>query len=277
MNSVETAYWRTARHLLHFVGICGAGKTTLSKHMVDRCRAQGGVTIGTLDWDPHVQDESRVADRAFRRDLDLAMIADPADAMIHREIVNHSLQVIENWKASNANLVVVDRFIESYDYLPSAAMCEVQSALKESGFIVSQALLVVGLELDRHENIAMRLQHTKEHRPSQWWTTTPQNITVFAEEEAKYQAAYRAYCAASPFGTAVVDTAGMQWDLYEQAMVDDLMIRSGTIDWTDSMNQHAINAHSYFSPSSKLGMARPGFSWFAMMPGKAYQARSRQL
>ena len=269
MRNAETEFWLGARHILHFAGICGAGKTTLSNRIVNRSRAHGGVASGTLDWDPHVPDQHRLTERAFRRDLDLAMIADPANTDIHRQIVDHSLQVIAEWKMSTSNLVVVDRFVESYDYLPPNDVREVQSALAASGFTVSQVLLVVGLYLDRHDGIAVRLRQTKDHRPAQWWESGPGDAELFAAEEVKCQAAYRSYCAASPFRTAVIDTTTMEWEQYEQALIDQMMLDSRMTDrpWTESMMEHAINAHSINGPSSKLGMSRPGFNWFATMRG----------
>jgi adenylate kinase family enzyme len=269
MDNIETQFWHSARHILHFAGICGAGKTTLSNRIASRCHAHGGVASSTLDWDLRVPDQRRLTERAFRRDLDLALIADPTNTAIHRQIVDHSLAVIADWKESKSNLVVVDRFVESYDHLPPDAVREIQGALAESGFRVSQVLLVIGLELNRHDGIAARLQHTKDHRPAQWWDTTPKDLDVFAEDEAQYQEAYRSYCEASPYDTAVVDTTKMDWNQYEQALVDHMMLDSELANhhWTDSMKQHAINAHNYFSPSSKHGMSRPGFKWFATMPG----------
>jgi thymidylate kinase len=269
VSNSETNYWRNARHILAFTGICGTGKTTLSSKIVNRCRAHGAIASGTVDWDPHVPDHHRLTSRAFRRDLDLAMIADPLNTDIHRQIVDHSLRMIDEWKKLNANLIVVDRFVESYDYLPSTAVRAVQSALKSSGFTVSQVLLTIGLYGDSHARIADRLLQTKDHRPKEWWDSGPGDVEQFAAEEVKCQAAYRTYCAASPFATAVIDTTKMEWDQYEQALVDQMMLDNEITNrpWTESMKRHAINAYPIDAPSSRLGMSRPGFDWFATMRG----------
>jgi ABC-type cobalamin transport system ATPase subunit len=48
-------YWGSARHILHFVGICGAGKSTLCARIADHCRGAGAKVIGTIDYDPHTR------------------------------------------------------------------------------------------------------------------------------------------------------------------------------------------------------------------------------
>lgn len=268
-QAIESQFWSSARVLVLFAGVCGAGKTTLSTRLVERCRSHGGVASGTLDWDPHVPDQHRIPERAFRRDLDLAMITSPTDAEINRQIVDHSLTMIEQWKQSPANLIVVDRFVESYDHLSAEDINEVQLAMAASGFTVIQVLLAIGLETDNARAIAERMRVTKAHRPAEWWATTPGDADVFGADEAMCQANYRRYCANSRFPTAVVDTTTMDWNRIEQALVDELMCADPIANryWTESMKMHSLNRHGYFSPSSKLGMARPGYKWFAIMPG----------
>jgi hypothetical protein len=218
--SAESDFWPKARHVIHFMGICGAGKSTLSRRLADRCRRRGGQALGTMDWDPHVADQERVADRAFRRDLDQAMITAPEDVSIHRDIVRHSLDVIEAWRATSANLIVIDRFIESYDHLGDADRRMVQDSLAEAGFTVTQVLLVVGgLRQTHRESVVRRIEHTRRHRPEEWWSTGPATADLWAEEEIRCQCAYLDYCRASPFPTMIVDTTDMDWQLYEDTAV----------------------------------------------------------
>ena len=41
----EADLWTGARDILHFVGVCGAGKTTLANKLTARCTSHGGKAI----------------------------------------------------------------------------------------------------------------------------------------------------------------------------------------------------------------------------------------
>lgn len=272
-KDTESKFWHGARHIVHFVGICGSGKTTLSNRLVNRCFAHGIIPKGTIDWDPHVADDLYLTKRAFRRDLDLAMADDPYNIDIQSKIIDHSLQLINQWIDSDVNLVVLDRFIESYDYLSAKDIQKVQSALAASGFTVIQVLLVIGLNISRLDQIAERLQQTRKYRPSQWWNSGPGTIELFAAEEMKCQTTYRLYCETSPFFTAVIDTTQMQWDSYEKAIVNELMLqkRVRSEPWNVSMIEHVSNAYPINGPSARCRMSRPGFNWYATMHSDFYR------
>lgn len=254
----EPQFWPAARHVLHFMGVCGAGKTTLSQRIADRCRRYGGIAVGTVDWDPHTADQDRIAERAFRRDLDQAMSAAPGDTAVHDAVVEHSLSMVDRWRRTQANLIVVDRFIESYDHLEVVARARIQDALAAAGFSVLQVLLVVGgLRVDRPHNMVRRLKDTRQHRPASWWATGPATIEMWAEEEASCQATYRAYCGGSIFRTLVIDSTEMSWRLYEETIAHELV--AGWSDFQALESEPAVSRH---------GISRSGFPWLGTMLGR---------
>lgn len=258
MNAREAAFWANARHILHFIGICGAGKTTLSRRLVERCRAHGGRAASTIDWDPHLPDGECLRERAFRRDLDIALIANPMDKGVHRQIVAHSLDVVDGWRQSNFNLAVVDRFVESYDHLPAEAVLEIQNAMVASGYTVTNILLVVGgLTVDQPSAILPRMLHTQAHRPADWWNSGPATADKWAEEEARCQISYRAYCWESPFETIIVDTTMMYWDWYEGQIARQFFAPSSI---------HRLEGWSLPRRANRSGMHRPGLDWFGTIP-----------
>lgn len=260
----ERRFWPAARHAVHFMGMCGAGKTTLSKRLVDRCCRDGGAAVGTMDWDPHVADQERIAERAFRRDLDEAIIKTPEDAAVRREIMRHSLEMVEAWRATDANLIVVDRFIESYDQIDAQDRRLVQDALAAAGFSVTQVLLMVGGIRETHlESVVLRVEHTRRHRPESWWASGPASAELWAEGEVRCQSSYLDYCRASPFPTLMLDTTGMHWRLYEDTIVHQLVTGWSNLHCLDSQASHRHGFPSY-----------GGFSWFATLPGaKALHVR----
>lgn len=227
----ESAYWPQARDILHFVGICGAGKTTLANRLGRRCASHGGKVIGTIDWCPHTPDVERASERAFSRELDRLNNASGANSSVHQQIMGHSLALIESWKASDANLVLVDRWYESYDHLPRACVEEIEAAIEGSGFLFRHVLLLVeggpnftppspGRDVD---SIRQRLIHTKAHRPDTWWATGPTSLDAWVQEEYAYQDSYRQFCKKSRFKTFSLNTREMFWDHDEMLIVSDLL------------------------------------------------------
>lgn len=241
-------YWANARHILHFVGICGAGKSTLCARMADLCRSAGAKTIGTIDYDPHTPDHERAEERAFSRELDrLNMDAGCASATVHRQIVQHSLARLAQWKESDANVVFVDRWYESYDNLPAECAQEIESAVTASGFKMHHVLLLIGGSPEKSvaDAIGHRLVATKQTRPDSWWPDYPARIKEFAAEEVAYQAEYTNFCMRGQFPYVGVYTDDMDWDRHAKHISFDIQ-RDAWIErfdaWWPSLTPEALRA-----------------------------------
>jgi len=208
-------YWAAARHILHFVGICGAGKSSLCATMAKLCESRGAKTVGTIDYDPHTPDDERAEDRAFSRELDrLNNEASRNDADVHRQIVQLCLAALARWRDSHANVVLVDRWYESYDDLPAACVQEIEDAIAASGFKMHHVLLLVGgpNEEDVADAIQRRLIATKQTRPDSWWPDYPARVAEFVGEEVAYQIEYSNFCKRGKFPYIAVHTDDMDWD-----------------------------------------------------------------
>lgn len=231
---METEFWPQSRDILHFIGINGAGKSTLSNRMAARCERFGGKAIRTIDYHPHIPDNQHPDDRAFSRELDrLNNEAGRNNFNIHRQIVENSLAQIERWKASDANLVVADRWYESYDGLPSACMDEIEAGIKASGFRLVRIFLLVsqGLGYDSYPIIKARLQHTQTQRGESW--CDGKKLEEMVREEMDYQEEYRQFCVnrAGKVPLLARTTTKMSWDEYENWIVDSLMHNQWFHDW----------------------------------------------
>lgn len=221
----ESELWQGARDIVHLVGICGAGKSTMASRLATRIADHGGKVIGTIDYDPHIPDHERTADRAFSRELDLRNIAARcADPAVHDEIVAHSLAAIARWTDSDANVVLVDRWYESYDDLPANHVKRIEAAISSSGLRVCHVLLLVEDKPLGNEAwvIRDRLLHTKSNRPAEWWNSGPGTLEAFVKEEQACQEAYGAFLARSPFKSMWVRTTEMEWERYEEDIVQGL-------------------------------------------------------
>lgn len=230
----ESMLWPTVRHILHFVGVCGAGKTTLATRLAARCMAHGGKAIGTLDWDPHTADCERQAERAFSREFD-RINNEGNDPDIHTKIVQHSLGLIEAWKRSDANLVLVDRWYESYDNLPAKCVDQIEGALAASGFKVTVVnLLVAGPRAGRtdFDSMCERIAHTRASRPASWWTKGMGTLDEMAHSECAYQESYQDFCRRSPFSGIQIPTNDMDWAAFEKTIVESLKFSARWRDFT---------------------------------------------
>lgn len=250
ISVTETAFWPETRNILHFIGINGAGKTTLSNRLATRCERFGGKAIRTLDYHPHIPDYVQSDDRAYSRELDrLNNEAGRSDSDVHRQIVEHSLVLIKRWQASGANLVVADRWYESYDGLPSASMDEIEAAIKASGFRLVRIFLLVsqGLGDDSYSVIKARLQNTQTQRGESW---TAESLEKLVGEEIDYQEEYRQFCRSragkSPFLART--TTLMAWDEYENWIADSLINQLWFHDWHAWGNRRS--AHGVPAPIS---------------------------
>lgn len=231
----EPELWTTARDIVHFVGICGAGKSTLASRLAPRITRHGGRVIGTIDYDPHTPDSARAADRAFSRELDQRNIeSDFSDPTVHLAILDHTLASLNRWKESDANVVLVDRWYESYDHLPSEHVERIESAIRESGFRMKHVLLLVDAGNAGTENdaITQRMLHTKAHRPPGWWATGPGSLDEWVREERACQDAYSQFVRRSTFGSLQINTLRMDWADYENLIVDSMIQNR----WSEEFN-----------------------------------------
>jgi hypothetical protein len=222
----ETEMWRSARDIIHFVGICGAGKSTLSSRLATRIGQHGGKVIGTIDYDPHTPDTARSAERAFSRELDRRNIeAEYLDPLVHQEIVDHTLAMLGRWAESDANVVLVDRWYESYDNLPSAHVEYIEAALRSAAFRIRHVLLVVADRVfgDEEPAIRERMLHTKGTRPTEWWDTGPGSLGAWVRDEQACQDNYRMFVHSSPFESVTLNTVKMAWADYEDSIVSALL------------------------------------------------------
>lgn len=230
----EFALWSRARQIIHFVGVCGAGKTTLANRLAARCSSHGGKAIGTLDWDPHTADGERQTDRAFSREFD-RISNEGNDPDIHDKIVQHSLGLIDTWKRSAANLVLVDRWYESYDNFPVDDVEQIERALADSGFRVTVVNLLVavtnagGTDFD---SMCERISRTRASRPASWWTAGMGTLEEMAHSECAYQESYQDFCRRSPFSGIRIPTNDMDWAAYEDTIVGSLQFSARWRDFS---------------------------------------------
>ncbi|MBB5546617.1 hypothetical protein [Paraburkholderia fungorum] len=253
MKLTEAELWTNARDIVHFVGICGAGKSTLSSRLAARIAKHGGKAIGTIDYDPLTPDDQRQSDRAFSRELDhLNNAAGGRDPDVLQKIVDHSLALIESWVRSDANVVLVDRWWESFDYLPTEHARYIETAIRSSGFRMRHVLLVVvdGVFGSEENAIRQRMLHTKGTRPAEWWATGPDALDVWVREELAYQDAYRLFVHRSPFESTTLNTIKMDWADYEDSIVSSLI--EGR--WLEAFDKAEIPGQgSDAAPPARLG------------------------
>ncbi|WP_186214440.1 hypothetical protein [Burkholderia gladioli] len=220
----EAKTWQKSREIIHFTGICGAGKSTLSKRIADRIMMHGGKVIGTIDYDPHVPDHERAHDRAFSRELDRRnMTAGCNDPAIHEAIVEHALESLSRWVSSDADVVLVDRWVESYDGLRKDHISRIENAIVSSGFRMKHVLLTVGGTSGESASVKARMLHTRGTRPPEWWNSGPASLDEWVQEEVACQNAYREFIQRSPFESITIDTTDMEWSAYEAVIVDSML------------------------------------------------------
>lgn len=144
---------------------------------------------------------------------------------IHREIVDHSLALLDAWRRSDVNVVLVDRWYESYDHLPRDYQSEIETAIAASGFRLRRFLLLVTDNIRGDEEGAMRerMLHTKANRSEAWWATGPSTINDWVREECAYQDEYRQFSEQSRFPAMNICTSTMAWDEYETEIANALL------------------------------------------------------
>ena len=197
-------WWRNSRHIVHLIGVNGSGKSTLGRRLAQRCASHGGKAI--LDSEQRAYDPDFERANAGRSDFHA----------LHRETADRAIALLNDWARSDANLVVVDRWHESYDFaLPANLLDEIDSAIASSGFRLRLVQLLVGGDsfslADDFLAMSARVAHTKAHRPASWWATGRGSFEDRVREECDCQAAYGQFFERSPFPKIRVFTTEMNW------------------------------------------------------------------
>jgi len=183
------------RHLVHLVGINGAGKTTVA-----------GLLAKQMPGPVLLDAEKRAFDRRFLRTTE----AERADPGLHAAIVAHCREVVAYWREHPARSIVVDRWYETYvtdSGLPDRHVREIEDAIVAAGFAVLLVNLVVAEDLAVLE---ARLAHTKAHRPAEWWDPSRGSIAERAASDLAAQRRNRQFCRASRFSHIEIDTTGRE-------------------------------------------------------------------
>lgn len=235
------------RYMVHFVGICGAGKTSLCSQLALDLQKAHIPMMKTLDYDPDIPDDQRLEERAFSRLLDQQNNAQresgggkPSVSLeTHQNITKHALNVLEAWQRSVAQVVLVDRWYESYDDLSEESIAQIEKAILNSNFKVLRILLEIGPSKDlwqqeatasslsdlngTPEDIKNHLLETAKHRAKSWWPDFPNRLEAFSHEEWTYQQQYRAFCEKGPFAHLKITTNQKKWECYSRQILGALM------------------------------------------------------
>lgn len=210
----------TSPLLIHFVGICGAGKSTLTTQLADAFRRQGLSVIATVDYDPNLPDHSYQEGRAFSRQLDAENNASPAGCP---ELIRaHTLSSMARWERSGVDVILVDRWYESYDNLPPALINDLEQEVV-SRFRVQRVLLTVEDD-DVAQAIRDRITHTKANRPEAWWQTGSAVLEDWVESELAYQRQYQNFCSQSAVPCLTLNTRLMDWPAYVAQVLESVRL-----------------------------------------------------
>jgi len=210
------------RKILHFVGVSGAGKTTVGDRVGGMCKARGKNVLTTIDWDAHQADCENSGKRAFNR-----AFMGRRDAAAHAEILEHSLRLIKQWEESEASVIIVDRWYETYIgecSLPPDTVRTIEKALQASEFETRIIHLVIGRDAlkDDFDTMFARLAHTKDNRPSSWWDPTRGTLEERALADCRYQALDREFCRRGTFPVTTICTRDMDWDRYARNVCETM-------------------------------------------------------
>lgn len=207
---------RRARKLLYLIGVNGAGKSTLARRIAAAAR-EAGITV-------HVDSEQVAFDPAVDRALQPL-----PDALARSAVLTRARQLVECWRTMPAELIVVDRWIESYDVvLEQADVDTILAQLAVAGIALHPVHLVVGADerSDDIETMVERTRHNRAHRSEEWWALGEGSEEDRAAEECAYQAQYRRFSAQLPSAITICTTV-MDWDAYEAAIATQLSLVPG--------------------------------------------------
>ena len=162
--------------ILHFVGICGAGKSTLCHNLEQKFQEHQINMMKTIDYDPNIPDHERINERAFNRKLDLLNNQHYGkNLFIQEQIIEHCLSTIKFWQQNDTKIVLVDRWYESYDYLSQKHIDSIEAAIQSSDFHLIHVFLKVSNDINSNDSntIKQRILHTKNTRPLSWFNSVP--------------------------------------------------------------------------------------------------------
>ena len=200
---------RTAGTILHFVGVNGAGKSTLALQVSRRLQRRGKTVIR--------DSEHYAYNPAFDRTIARLSLEEA-----RLRILDRAVSAIESWADVGADVVIVDRWHESYDQeLLPEQLSVIEAAVRNAGFALQLVHLVVGKDgqSDDFATMFARTAHTRANRPEAWWLRGEGTIAERTMAECAYQQVYRQFCARSPFPSATICTTDMDWAAHEAAVL----------------------------------------------------------
>lgn len=197
-----------ARKFIYLIGVNGAGKSTMAARLAAYC-ARFGITA-------HVDSEQT----AFSPELDEQVSTmDPVRA--EEYLLEQAGRLVEQWIASPAQVVVVDRWLESYDVpITVAKLKALLKRLEDAGFELYPVLLAVGLSPfeDGMQAMIERTELNKAMRTPEWWARGTGTVEERAAEEYAYQQQYRKFCASFRI-CQVLCTTDLDWNRHEESIV----------------------------------------------------------
>jgi hypothetical protein len=176
------------------MGVNGAGKTTLAPLIAQ-----------TLDV-PCILD---CEERAFSREL--AIGVDKSDKQLHRRIVEHCKSMADAWKNDPADVVIVDRFYETYvteSGIGPTEINEIEEYIQSCGLHGLWINLVLP---DDFEAMLARFMHTKNQRPDSWFDPSRGSVDERVEYDMRCQDVNRLMQYVSRFAYYEIDTSSMNW------------------------------------------------------------------
>ena len=140
---------------------------------------------------------------------------------MHRAIVDHCVGVIRNFPLPpQGSTIIVDRWYETYvdaAELPPAAVDEIENAIADAdieGYLIN---LVID---DDFATAVRHLEHTRAHRPPDWWKPELGSIEDRASGDLVTQRKIRRLGLATRLHYAEINTTAMQWDEAAERILD---------------------------------------------------------